>query len=97
MQKLKEDEVQTYLDDFEGWAIKDDLLTKDFGFKGFSTAIEFINALVPIADKLNHHPVITNSYNRVTISLKTHSAKGLTKTDFMFAKQADEIADQLRR
>lgn len=97
MQKLKEAEIETQLLDLEGWKIKDDTLVKDFGFKGFSTAISFINSLVPVADKLNHHPTFTNSYNRVAISLTSHDAKGLTKIDFKFALQADKIADELRK
>ncbi|MEI6237667.1 MAG: 4a-hydroxytetrahydrobiopterin dehydratase [Candidatus Saccharibacteria bacterium] len=97
MQKLKDDEVQASLVNLEGWEAKENSIVKDFGFKGFSTAIEFIIQLVPVTEKLNHHPTITNSYNRVTVSLTTHSAKGLTKTDFKFAQEADNIALQLRR
>jgi len=97
MQKLKDDEIQVLMAGQEGWTVKENLLVKDFGFKGFSTAIEFINMLVPVTEKLSHHPVITNSYNRVTIGLTTHSAKGLTKNDFKFATEADKIADQLRK
>ena len=97
MQKLKDDEVQVLLESYEGWSVKDNILSKDYGFKGFSTAIQFINLLVPVADKLNHHPTMVNSYNRVTVSLTTHSAKGLTKNDFKFAKEADKIANELRR
>jgi 4a-hydroxytetrahydrobiopterin dehydratase len=97
MQKLKDDEVQALLENYEGWSVKENALVKDFGFKGFSTAIQFINLLAPVAEKINHHPTMTNSYNRVTVSLITHSAKGLTKNDFKFAKEADKIADELRR
>jgi 4a-hydroxytetrahydrobiopterin dehydratase len=97
MQKLKEEEVQTSLTGLEGWESKENSIFKDYGFKGFSTAIEFINQLVPIAEKLNHYPTITNSYNRVKLSLTTHSAKGLTKNDFKFAQEADKIANLLRR
>jgi 4a-hydroxytetrahydrobiopterin dehydratase len=97
MQKLKEDEVVALLTDLVGWETKENTIVKDYGFKGFSTAIEFINQLAPVAEKLNHHPTITNSYNRVKLSLTTHSAKGLTKTDFKFAQEADKIAARLRK
>ncbi|HUD03857.1 MAG TPA: 4a-hydroxytetrahydrobiopterin dehydratase [Patescibacteria group bacterium] len=97
MQKLKEEEIQKSLSEIEGWVVDGDSLKKDYGFKGFSTAIQFINLMAPIAEKLNHHPVWTNSYNRVTICLYTQEARGITKLDFKFATEADKIADELRR
>jgi 4a-hydroxytetrahydrobiopterin dehydratase len=97
MQKLKEQEIENLLLNLEGWEVKDDSLVKDYGFKGFSTAMRFVNSLAPVAEKINHFPTIINSYNRVTISLISHDAKGLTKLDFKFAEQSDEIADELRK
>ena len=97
MQKLSADEVQSQLSQFDGWSVEDGVLTKDFGFKGFTTAIEFMNHLVPLAEKLNHHPDWSNSYNRVTIHLTSHDARGLTKNDFIFAKAADAAAEELQR
>lgn len=97
MQKLSEDEVQHSLADFTGWEVEDGKLKKDFGFKGFTTAIEFMNRLVPVAEKLDHHPDWANSYNRVSVSLTSHEARGLTKKDFIFAKAADEVARELRK
>jgi len=96
MQKLKDDEIQNYLEQVEGWTVDDGILKKDFGFKGFRTALEFMNMLAPIAEKLDHHPDWSNSYNRVVINLTTHGARGLTKNDFKFAKEADRIAKLLR-
>ena len=96
MQKLKDDEIQNYLEQVEGWTVDDGILKKDFGIKGFRTALEFMNMLAPIAEKLDHHPDWSNSYNRVVINLTTHGARGLTKNDFKFAKEADRIAKLLR-
>jgi 4a-hydroxytetrahydrobiopterin dehydratase len=96
MQKLSADEVQNYFTQVKGWTIEDGVLKKDFGFKGFTTAIEFMNKLVPLAEKLNHHPDWTNSYNRVSVSLQDHAARGLTKNDFIFAQAADEVAKELQ-
>ncbi|MDB5160950.1 MAG: dcoH1 [Candidatus Saccharibacteria bacterium] len=97
MQKLTADEAQERLTQLKGWTIDDGKLKKDFGFKGFTTAIEFMNRLVPVAEKLNHHPDWANSYNRVTVNLMSHDARGLTKTDFIFAQKADEVAAELQR
>lgn len=97
MQKLKENEITESFGKLDGWKIEDNTLTKDFGFKGFSTALSFMNQLAPLAEKLNHHPDWSNSYNRVTVKLTTHQAHGLTKNDFVFAQAADATAEKLRR
>lgn len=97
MQRLTSDEIQERLDQLQGWQVEEGALKKDFGFKGFTTAIEFMNRLVPLAEKIDHHPDWSNSYNKVFVSLTSHEAKGLTKKDFIFAEAADEVARQLRR
>ncbi len=96
MQRLAPDIVQSRLSRLKGWTLEDGVIKKDFGFKGFSTAIEFMNRLVPLAEKLDHHPEWTNSYNRVQVNLTTHAAHGLTKNDFAFAEAADEVAAKLQ-
>ena len=97
MQKLATDDIQTYLAQAKGWRVEDGYLKKEFGFKGFSTAMAFMNSLVPTAEKLDHHPDWSNSYNHVSISLMSHAARGLTKNDFIFAKAADEAAALLQK
>ncbi|HVO86677.1 MAG TPA: 4a-hydroxytetrahydrobiopterin dehydratase [Candidatus Binatia bacterium] len=97
MQRLTTDEVQKQFSGLDGWTMEDGALKRDFGFKGFSTAIEFMNRMVPVAEKLDHHPDWTNSYNRVSVVLTTHSANGLTKKDFLFAQAANDVAKQLQR
>jgi 4a-hydroxytetrahydrobiopterin dehydratase len=97
MQRLTTDEINARLSKLDNWTLEDGTLKKDFGFKGFTTAIEFMNRLVPVAEKLDHHPDWTNSYNRVTVVLTTHSAHGITKNDFTFAAAADEAAKILQR
>lgn len=96
MQKLSGDEIQDYLGRVKGWRVDEGMLKKDFGFKGFSTAFEFMNRLVPVAEKLDHHPDWSNSFNKVSISLLTHDARGLTKKDFIFAQAADDVAEKLQ-
>ncbi len=61
-------------------------------FKNFLDAIEFVNKLVAPAEAAGHHPDITISYNRVTISLTTHDAGGLTQKDLTLAKTLAQLA-----
>lgn len=97
MQKLSGEDIEARLGELKGWSVENSTLTKDFGFKGFSTAIEFMNRLVPYAEKLDHHPDWSNSYNRVIVNLTSHDVRGLTKNDFLFAEAADKVAAQLQK
>jgi 4a-hydroxytetrahydrobiopterin dehydratase len=55
-------------------------LVKNFEFADFDGAIKFINNVAAVAQKLDHHPEIINTYNRVTLRLSTHDA-GNTVTE----------------
>ena len=55
-------------------------------------AIEFINQIAEVAEKQEHHPVITNSYNYLKIELKTHDVNGISNKDFKLAKTIDNLS-----
>lgn len=80
-----------------GWEVKGGALHKEFGFKDFTAAFGFMSELAHTAEKLNHHPDWSNSYNKVTINLTTHSAGGISENDFAFAKAADEAEEEAER
>ena len=63
-----------------GWKEVDNHLTKTFTFKDFSEAFTFMTRVAIIAEKMNHHPTWTNTWNKVTFELSTHDA-GNTVTD----------------
>jgi len=91
-EKLSYEEIEKRLGGMDGWTVSDARLTKEFKFKDFSDAMDFMNRLAPVAEKLNHHPDWSNSYNKVIVSLTTHSAGGLTNKDFEFAMAADHAS-----
>jgi 4a-hydroxytetrahydrobiopterin dehydratase len=92
--KLSHEEVEKRLSGLNGWAVEDGCLIKEFKFKDFTAAMDFMNSLAPVAEKLNHHPDWSNSYNKVVISLTSHSAGGLTDKDFAFAAAADRASQE---
>ncbi len=67
-------------------------LRKDFVFKNFTEALEFVNKVGELAEKKEHHPDINLSWGFVRIWLTTHSEHGITKKDYSLA----EIIDQIR-
>ena len=89
---LSRDEVSRRLQTLHGWSHNGDAITKQFTFKGFPEAVQFVNKLVPDAEAADHHPDIQINYKRVTLSYSTHSEGGITDKDFAGAMMADSRA-----
>lgn len=77
----------------KGWDMKDNELKRKITFKNFTQAFGFMTCIAIEAEKLNHHPDWKNSYNKLTISLQSHDAGGLTELDFKLAKTIDKIIE----
>jgi 4a-hydroxytetrahydrobiopterin dehydratase len=90
--KLSDSQVREELADLEGWALADGKLRREFKFADFVRAFGFMTSAAIEAEKLNHHPEWSNVYNKVTVNLVTHSAKGITELDFKLAKKLDALA-----
>tara|TARA_Y100000589_G_C27163879_1_gene633958 strand:- start:401 stop:733 length:333 start_codon:yes stop_codon:yes gene_type:complete len=67
-------------------------LTAEFKLPGFAEAMGFMMEIAIHADKMNHHPEWSNVYNRVTITLTTHDAGGLTELDLQLAEKINVIS-----
>lgn len=86
-----EQTAKSLLENFENWHFQNDGIEKKFQFKNFIDALGFIVKVGVIAEKMNHHPELFNVYNKVTIRLTTHDAKGVTTKDFDLAKAIEDI------
>jgi len=77
-----------------GWSpVTDrDALSKDFKFADFSAAWGFMSQVALQAEKQDHHPEWFNVYNKVSITLTTHDADGLSARDVKLARAIDKIA-----
>jgi 4a-hydroxytetrahydrobiopterin dehydratase len=76
-----------------GWKFERDALAKAFTFGSFREAMSFITRIGFEAEELNHHPELTNVYNRVAIRLNTHDAGGkVTDKDVELAKRIQKIS-----
>lgn len=84
--------IQSQLNQLNGWKLAGDVITTVKTFNGFPEAIAFVNKLIDPAEAAGHHPDLEISYNKVTISLTTHDAGGLTQKDFDLATQIDQLA-----
>lgn len=73
------------------WKLVDNKIQREFIFKDFLSAFNFIKEIADLAENLNHHPDIFNSYNKVIISLTTHDLGGVSKKDFKLAMEIDNL------
>jgi 4a-hydroxytetrahydrobiopterin dehydratase len=73
------------------WKRQGDAITRTFEFKDFFAAIKFVNAVAELAEQAWHHPDIDIRWNKVTLTLTTHKAGGLTEMDFALAQKADRL------
>ena len=74
------------------WEEKNNTLYKKFEFKNFSEAFAFMTRVAIEAEKMNHHPLWTNVYNRVEIWLSTHDAGDIvTDKDKKLAGKIDAL------
>lgn len=91
MTLLTSDQVQAELAATSGWEQDGASITKTVTRKDFGDALRYVNAVGYLAEKANHHPDIAVSWNKVTLTLSTHSAGGLTDKDFALAKAISQL------
>ncbi len=89
---LTPEQLKAALIGLEGWGLDGCKLLKVYELKDFKAALAFINQVGAVAEGLNHHPEIHNSWNRVTLRLCTHDAGGrLTEKDLTLARAIQSI------
>jgi len=91
MAKLSEQEIAAGLRNLAGWSVVNGNLHRTFEFKDFSAAFGFMTRVAIAAEKMDHHPDWSNSWNKVNVDLCTHSAGGLTANDFDLAVKMQQI------
>ena len=86
---LSDIEIQRDLGSLQGWSRKGDVLTRTYAFRNFLQSIEFVNRVATLAESANHHPDIDIRYSKVTLTLSTHDAGGITSNDVNLARAID--------
>ncbi len=78
----------------EGWTLEDSgkALLRSFKFKDFSEAFAFLTRVALHAEKVDHHPEITNAWNRVDFRLTSHDAGGVTDRDIKLAEAINRLS-----
>ena len=91
--QLTDEERIEALSELPGWTMHEhkDAITRDFAFHDFSEAFAFMTRVALLAEAQDHHPEWSNVYNRVSITLTTHAADGLSARDIRMANSIDAL------
>ena len=91
MELLTDDQITAELAESPGWSLENGEITQTFERKDFKDALLLVGAVAFLAEAANHHPDIDIRWNKVTLTLSTHSAGGLTAADFSLARRISAL------
>lgn len=92
MTPLADAQIQERLAAVGDWHAEAETIVRDATFADFAAAITFVNRVAELAEASNHHPdILIHGWNKVRLTLSTHSEGGLTDADFRLAGQIDEL------
>jgi 4a-hydroxytetrahydrobiopterin dehydratase len=91
MPRLSQAQIQQEMESLSGWCLANDAISKKFDLPTYPDAIAAVTRVGFEAEAADHHPDVTMSWKRVTFSLTTHDAGGLTEKDFALAKKIEAL------
>lgn len=92
MAHLSEQEIHQKLKSLDGWKSTSGGIQKQYELGNFLSAMNLVNRVADLAEEASHHPDILISYDKVTFTLITHDAGGITEKDFDLAERIEAIA-----
>jgi len=88
--QLTEEEIKENMEDIPLWTLDCNTIVREMVASNFPAAIGIVNAVAVLAEASDHHPdILIYGWNKVRITLSTHSTGGLTNHDFELAKKID--------
>jgi 4a-hydroxytetrahydrobiopterin dehydratase len=91
MELLSDTDIESRVAALDAWERDGDAIVKTFELSDFVGSVEFVRKLVEPAEELGHHPDLSISWNKVSVSITTHAAGGLTENDFELARRIDSV------
>jgi len=91
MEPLSQEDIEARLGQFPEWSLSGGSLQRTFAFDDFVGSIAFVNRVADLAEAHQHHPDIMIRYNKVTLTVSTHDAGGVTDKDFALARETDTL------
>ncbi len=90
--RLSDIAIQRELGRLPGWSRRGDTLVKSYQFGAFLDGIAFVQRVATAAEAVDHHPDLDVRYTKVTCTLSTHSAGGITQKDLDLAGEIERLA-----
>ena len=95
MPLLKSMEIDRKLSDLPAWNYKDKCIGKVYELSNFREALDFVVKIGKAAESMNHHPdIFIHSWNKVKITISTHSEGGVTEKDFILAGKIEKLKNE---
>lgn len=91
---LSGSEIDKIKDSVPQWSADGQNIRREFKFNNFGEAIIFVNKVAELAERYDHHPDISISYNKVALTLSNHKIGGLSRKDFILAAKIDHIINE---
>jgi 4a-hydroxytetrahydrobiopterin dehydratase len=91
MAKLGDSEIEAKLAERPGWSRVGEAIERTFERGDFVGSVAFVDSLVEPAEAMGHHPDLEISWDKVKVTLSTHSEGGLTENDFELAARIDAL------
>ena len=92
MTVLGDADIEQRLAQMPAWRRADETIVRDLKFSDFAAAITFVDRVAERAEAANHVPdILLHGWNNVRLTLSTHSAGGLTDSDFALAREIDAL------
>jgi 4a-hydroxytetrahydrobiopterin dehydratase len=92
MKLLTDEEIAAQLGALPGWERRENNIVATISRADFRDSLLYLGAVAYLAEAVNHHPDVEISWNKVTLTLSTHSAGGLTGADFALATKINQLA-----
>jgi len=87
---LNAEEIEQVLKTHSAWKLQAGKLIREWTFKDFVEAMQFVNKVAGVAESAGHHPDIDIRYNRVLLGLVSHDAGGITGRDAAMVNRIDK-------
>jgi 4a-hydroxytetrahydrobiopterin dehydratase len=91
---LNDEQISEHLRALPDWTRDGKSIVRDLQLADFAEAVAFVERVAAAAERANHHPdILIHGYRRVRLTLSTHSAGGLTDSDFALAGELEALVD----
>ncbi len=90
--RLSDIDIQRELGTLPGWARRGDTLVRTFAFPTFPAGIQWVSKVADVAERMQHHPDLDIRYTKITATLSTHDAGGITAFDLALAREMETLA-----